>query len=244
MVLGIMQPYFFPYLGYFDLINYSDHWVVFDAVQYMRHGWVNRNRILHPKEGWQYITVPLKRHGRDVLIRDIEISEETDWRRRIIGQLQHYKNKAPYFEKIIRLVEECLSIVEPFLSPLNVAILDKLCQYMGIPFEYQYFSEMNLKLGVVEGPGDWALCIAEAMGAKEYVNPPGGEGIFDRSKFERAGIKLTIRNLRPIKYECKSYEFVPGLSIIDVLMWNSPDKVRGYLEASASKALSEKCKIG
>jgi hypothetical protein len=231
MIVGIMQPYFFPYLGYFDLINYSDCWVVFDVVQYIRHGWLNRNRILHPKEGWQYIIVPLKKHGRNVLIKDVKISDGVNWRGHMIGQLQHYKKRAPYFERIIKLVDECLSIDEHFLSPLNVAILDKVCQYIGIPFKYRYFSEMNLKLGAVEGPDDWALRISEAIGAKEYVNPPGGEGIFDPFKFEQAGIKLTIRNLPYIKYESICYEFIPGLSIIDVLMWNSPDQVRGYLEA-------------
>jgi WbqC-like protein family len=238
-----MQPYFFPYLGYFDLISYSDNWVVFDAAQYIRHGWVNRNRILHPKEGWQYVIVPLRKHGRNVLIKDVEINEERDWRGRIIGQLQHYKNKAPHFDRIIKLINECLSIGTPFLSPLNVAMLEKVCQYMGIPFKYSYFSEMNLELGTVKDPGDWALLIAKAIGAKEYVNPPGGRSIFDPSKFEKAGIKLTIRNLAPIEYECKGYEFVPGLSIIDVLMWNSPDKVRDYLIAAGSRHLSKKCKI-
>jgi WbqC-like protein family len=240
MILGIMQPYFFPYLGYFDLINYSDRWIVFDEIQYIRHGWMNRNRIFHPKEGWQYIIVPLKKHGRDVLIRDVEINEETDWRGRIIGQLQHYRRRSPYFERIIKLVDECLSVDEHFLSRMNTAILDKVCQHIGIPFQYQYFSEMNLKLDTVEEPGDWALRISETMGAKEYVNPRGGEGIFDRAKFEKAGIKLTIRNVPPIEYECKGYEFVPGLSIIDVLMWNSPDKIRGCLESCRKAGLAEK----
>jgi WbqC-like protein family len=240
MVLGVMQPYFFPYLGYCDLINYSYRWVVFDAIQYIRHGWINRNRILHPKKGWQYITVPLKKHGRDVLIKDVEISEETDWRGRIIGQLQHYKKEAPHFEQTIELVEESLSADERFLSRMNASILDKVCEFIGIPFKYEYFSEMDLKLGAVDGPGDWALRISEAMGAKEYVNPQGGEGIFDRAKFEKARIKLTIRNMPLIEYECNGYEFVPGLSIIDVLMWNSPDKVRGYLESYRESSLEEK----
>ena len=75
MKLGIMQPYFFPYLGYFDLIHSVDKWVVFDTPQYIRHGWVNRNRILHPESDWQYIIVPLKKHPRNTPIKEIEIAD-------------------------------------------------------------------------------------------------------------------------------------------------------------------------
>ena len=79
MKVGIMQPYFFPYLGYFDLINRVDKWIVFDTPQYIRHGWVNRNRILHPHQGWQYIVVPLKKHDRDTSINQIETADPTEW---------------------------------------------------------------------------------------------------------------------------------------------------------------------
>jgi len=82
-----MQPYFIPYLGYFDLINRTDCWVVFDTVQYIRHGWVNRNRILHSDSGWQYIMVPLKKHSRKAAIKDIEIAANIDWKNRILAQL-------------------------------------------------------------------------------------------------------------------------------------------------------------
>ena len=230
MILGIMQPYFFPYLGYFDLINYSEHWIVFDTTQYIRHGWVNRNRILHPNEGWQYIIVPLKKHSREILIKDVEVNEDPKWIYRVMGQLQHYKKKATFFGEVCRLLEHCLHVKEVSLARLNVAILERICQYLEIKFEYEYFSEMNLTLGPVEGPGDWALRISEAMGANEYVNPPGGKTIFDVSKFKELGIRLTIRNLPPIEYQCPGYDFIPNLSIIDVLMWNSPDKVKAYLD--------------
>jgi hypothetical protein len=127
------------------------------------------------------------------------------------------------------LVKECLAVEESSLSRLNVAILEKVCLYLGMSFQYEYFSEMVLELGPVERPGDWALRIAESLDAKEYVNPPGGEAIFDASRFKAAGIKLNIRNLPHMEYKCRSYNFVPDLSIIDVLMWNPPEKVKGYL---------------
>lgn len=94
MKLGIMQPYFFPYLGYFSLIKHTDRFILFDTVQFIRHGWIERNRILKPNEGWQYIQVPLiKDKGRDTVIKDVKIRNTENWQQKIIAQLQHYKKK-------------------------------------------------------------------------------------------------------------------------------------------------------
>ena len=229
MKLGIMQPYFFPYLGYFDLIYQTDRWIVFDTVQYIRHGWINRNRVLHPKKGWLYIIVPVK-YSRDTLIMAVRIADDGKWKKRILGQLQHYKKKAPFYVQTIHLVEECLEIEESFVSRLNVRILEKVCSVLGIKFDYQFFSEMKLELGPINGPGDWALRISQVLGATEYVNPPGGAALFSPEEFRSAGIKLTIRQIPPMEYQCDGYEFIPNLSIIDVLMWNEPEKVKEYLE--------------
>ena len=234
MILGIMQPYFFPYIGYVDLINYTDRWVVFDTAQYIRHGWMNRNRILHPKSGWQYIIVPLRKHSRDTLIKDIVVSDYLGWKSRILGQIMHYRRKAPYFRDTYRLVEECMDVGETLLSRLNVAILDRVCHHLGISFRYEYFSEMNLELSSVEAPGDWALRIAEALGAEEYANPPSGIDLFDPQRFGELGIKLTIRNIPALEYRCKGYQFIPDLSIIDVLMWNPVERIKDYLDAHRS----------
>lgn len=230
MKLGLTQPYFFPYLGYFDLIYQTDQWIVFDSVQYIRRGWGNRNRVLHQNQGWQYLVIPLKKHSRDTSIRDIEIVDDDKWQDKIIGQLQHYKKHAPYFKQTMSIVEKGIVSDNVSLARLNVNCLSLVCQYLGIEFRYQYFSNMHLDLGPIDGPGDWALRVSEALGATEYVNPPGGVAIYDPEKFNAAGIKLTIRRLPPIEYECHRYEFIPHLSIIDVLMWNAPEKVRAHLE--------------
>ena len=97
MKLGIMQPYLFPYLGYFDLIHCTDRWIVFDTAQYIRHGWINRNRILHPTSGWQYFIIPVKKQSRNTPICDIQVSDNPGWRARVLGQLEHYRKRAPYF---------------------------------------------------------------------------------------------------------------------------------------------------
>jgi hypothetical protein len=226
-----MQPYFFPYLGYFDLVHQATKWIVFDTVQYIRHGWINRNRILHPNKGWQYIGVPLKGHSRDASIAEIEIARDNrGWQERILGQLQHYKKRAPYFRETITLVEQSLYSEKTSIVRLNVNCLSLVCQYLEMPFEYELFSEMHLELGPIDGPGDWALKISEALGATEYINPPGGVSIFEPEKFRAAGIKLTIRQLPPLEYQCSGYEFMPNLSVIDLLMWNSPQQIRSHLE--------------
>jgi hypothetical protein len=236
MTLGIMQPYFFPYLGYFELISRSDHWIVFDTAQYIRHGWVNRNRILHPTTGWQYIIAPLKQHARETAINQVETQSYDQWQSRILGQLQHYKKKAPGFALASGLVEDCLSYGETNLSRLNVITLRKTCELLDIPFKCQIFSEMNLEHGPVDGPGDWALRISEALHATEYINPPGGLELFDQNAFVRSGVKLIIQDPFEFTYQCRGYQFEPGLSVIDVLMWNQPEDIKAYLTIRKNKS--------
>lgn len=227
MKLGIMQPYFFPYLGYFNLINHADRWIVFDTAQYIRHGWVNRNRILRPRGGWQYIIVPLKKCSRETAIKDVVIDNRLNWKDRVTGQLQHYR-KAPHFKETMRLVKECLAPEEDSLARMNTSILAEVCAHIGIDFDSSVFSQMALKIGPVNAADEWALGICKALGADEYINAPGGERLFDKEKYRRNGIRLTFGGLPPLEYE--SREFIPDLSIIDLLMWNEPRRIKSHLE--------------
>jgi hypothetical protein len=237
MILGAMQPYFFPYLGYFDLINRTDRWIVFDTPQYMREGWVNRNRILHSQQGWQYIIVPLKKHHRDTPINQVEAVEFPDWRRRIIHQFTHYRGRAPYYHQTIALLEDCFAGPETNLSRLNVHCLGKVCRYLGIPWAPKIFSEMNLPLGPVRESADWALRIAEAAGAGEYLNPPGGAALYDAERFARHGIRLRIQEDFNFEYDCGPFSYVPKLSVLDVLMWVSPGEIKAHLDRAKTPSL-------
>lgn len=230
MKLGIMQPYFAPYVGYFDLIRRCDQWIVFDSAQYIRHGWVNRNRILHPNKDEQYVIVPLRKHARETAIKDIEIVPGDEWRARIRGQLQHYRGKAPHFRAVADLVSSVLDLDTPSLSHLNVWFLRQVCVRLGIPSNFQIFSEMKLALPKISEPGQWALEISTALGATEYLNPPGGGSLFNATEFSARGIKLTIQEPIDFVYACPGYQFVGGLSIIDVMMWNSPEEIIRRLE--------------
>ncbi len=159
------------------------------------------------------------------------VNDDIGWRDTLLGQLQHYRKHAPYFNAVSDLVCASVRETDGSLARLNVASLARVCDYLEIPFRYSLFSEMELDLGSVEGPGDWALRIAEAMGASEYVNAPGGAHLFDQSKFRAAGITLTIQSPLDFSYSCCRYEFQSGLSIVDVMMWNSPGSIRAYLTA-------------
>lgn len=231
MKLGIMQPYFFPYLGYFSLIKNVDKWIVFDTVQYIEHGWVNRNRIIHPnKPEDMYIIVPLKSHTRNTKIKDIYINNEERYKEKILAQIWNsYKKRAPFFKETYELVEEVLSLETKNIVDLNVYGMDLIMKYLEIPFDYQIFSKMDLKIDKVNDAGEWALNISKAMGADIYINPPGGINIFDRNKFEKSNIKLKFLKVKLEEYSQKKSKFIEGLSIIDVMMFNSKEKINEML---------------
>ncbi len=224
-----MQPYLFPYLGYFQLIDATERWVVFDTPQFIRHGWVNRNRILHPTEGAQYILAPLVKRPRHTPIRDMVLADKPACLERIRGQFQHYRKHAPYFGQTIALIEAAFEGDEPQLCALNVRALELCCDRLGIGLDTRIFSEMKMELGTVDGPGDWAPKIAGALGANAYVNPPGGEGLFDPTQFAGIGVKLEILETQLTPYAQGRRPFEPGLSILDVFMWNSPEEARALL---------------
>lgn len=225
MRLGIMQPYFFPYIGYFQLINAVDKWIVFDLVQYIEKGWINRNRILHPdrEKDWLYITVPVQRHKRTDKIGDMVINDNIAWREEIEGKLSAYR-KAPYYEDTMGLVRQCLAFSDSGLSGFVTNAIMRICGYLDISTPIEVASRMNMSLPEAEHAGQWALHISAALAADEYVNPYGGYEIFDEREFESRNIKL--RFIKPIltPYVQRKGRFIPGLSIIDVLMWNGRDQ--------------------
>lgn len=231
MKLGIMQPYFFPYLGYFSLIKHTDEFILLDTVQFIRHGWIERNRILKPSNGWQYIMVPLKKHSRETLIKDIEIINDQPWKEKILAQLQHYRKQAPYFSNVIGILNEIFSKEYVSIVDLNLSSLKIICNYLGINTLIQVFSRMYIKIKPVNAPDEWALNICKAQdNVDEYWNPPGGQSFFDRKKYENAGINLKFHSILFTQYNQKRNEFIPGLSILDVMMFNSVEEINKMLD--------------
>lgn len=231
MKLGIMQPYFLPYLGYISLIKHTDRFILFDTVQFIRHGWIERNRVLKQNEGWLYIQVPLIKTGRDTLIKDIQINNVENWKNKILSQLQIYKKIAPNYFKVIKLLDEVFEDEYFNIVHLNKRALEKICDYLGINRKIDVFSEMNLEIETAKEPDEWALNICKALGnANEYWNPAGGMTFFDKSKYENSGIVLKFQKVVLSPYNQKRTEFEDGLSIIDVLMFNSVEEINLMLD--------------
>lgn len=230
MKLAIMQPYFFPYIGYFALIKQADQFILFDTPQYIRHGWIERNRILKQNGEPLYIKVPLKKHNRDIAINNLLINNSENWKEKIFAQLIPYKKKAPNYWKVISLLKEIFEDDTDSIVELNYKSLKKTCNYLGISTPISIWSDMNVKIDGVKAPDEWALNICSALNADTYFNPIGGSSFFDRAKYEKAGIELKFLEMIPVTYKQLSNDFTPFLSIIDVMMFCEIEKTNDLLD--------------
>lgn len=229
--VGIMQPYFFPYIGYFGLIAHSDRWIVFDPVQYIRKGWMNRNRVLKGGGGEKYVSITVAPHERSTLIRDVHLAPEQDRFDHFLRQLDAYKLlRAPYYSVVTELLRSCFDTSTDKLVPFLTQSLQRTCEYIGIPFRYEIYSEMQLTHAEPSHPMEWSLFTCEELGVAEYINPPGGRSFFDPERFRQSGIRLLFHEQRLTEYDQRMAQFIPGLSIIDVMMFNSPPEIRAMLD--------------
>ncbi len=233
MKLAIMQPYFFPYIGYSSLIKHTDKFILFDEVQFIRHGWIERNRILKQTGGWMYIKVPIiKKEGRATLIKDILIDNEQPWREKIFAQLIHYKKKAPYYFTVHNILTRVLNNHFDFLVDLNKTSLFAVCEYLDINRNIEVFSEMSLNIQQPDAPDEWALNICNSIpNVSEYINPIGGKDIFDETKYKKTKLKLSFLEQSKSPYNQGGDVFEPALSVLDVLMFNSKSQVINMLDS-------------
>lgn len=233
MTLAIMQPYLFPYIGYWQLIANSDEFVFFDVVQYKKRSWMNRNRILHPNasKDFLYISIPIKKHSQGTLISDVVLNNTEKWQDKILGQLTVYKKlKAPFYNETIDLIKTIFSKgYESFLS-LSIESTKVICNYLDMDLKYQIASDIDFDRDQIEGPADWALEISKKLKATNYINPHGGYKIFDEDKYNTndIDIKFLKSNLTPYK-QSRRENFTSGLSIIDLLMFQSKEEIQSLL---------------
>lgn len=223
----MMQPYFFPYLGYFSLIERADVFVLFDDAQFIRHGWVDRNRILKPSgDDWQYIRVPLRSSPRHTAIAQKQIDDGQPWRERLLAQVEHYRRRAPHYEPVRSLLLDTLAPDHRTIAEVDGAAIREVCRYLGITTEIVEFSSLDVTLPIDPEPDDWALATCRALdGVDSYCNPIGGRHLFDPGKYERAGITLDFLQSELPAYPQLGGPFQPGLSILDVMMFNSVTEV-------------------
>ena len=224
-----MQPYFFPYIGYFQLMNLCDEFIVFDNVQYIKRGWINRNRILHPEGTSTYINVPIQKSKRNTLIKDILIDNKVEWKQSIINRLKQYYKDAPYKKEVITFVESCLSEEFEYLRELNTHLLKKTCNYLNINCHITTLSKASFEYEDATAPDEWGLNICKSLNAKTYINAPGGIAFYEKGKYVKEDIELKFINPTFISYIQNCENFIPGLSILDVMMFNSVKDIQKML---------------
>lgn len=231
MKIGIMQPYFLPYVGYYQLINHVDLFVLFDDVQFIRKGWINRNRIVNADGGSSYINVPIQKCSLSTKIRDVRVKPGESWKTKILSQCEtSYRKKAPHYWKVSKLLSDGLNN-DDFINivELNKRLLEISCKYIGIDTKIIISSEQGFDYSSIVNSGDWALEISNQLGAKEYINPISGREIFDKSKFQNANIDLRFIRSKPYNYE-QHDTFVPDLSILDLMMFNGEEELVRLVE--------------
>jgi hypothetical protein len=225
--LAAMQPYFFPYLGYLQLMSTVDCWVIFDTPQYIRHGWVNRNRVLSPsKAGWKYIRIPLVKASRRTPIREMKIADtRVDWKTELTRILAYYQQlRAPFYEETMDFVATATRSTSTWLSEVLIETLDATVSHLGIEMKNQsIFSQLPGLPIEADHAGQWALKICQRLGATTYINLPGGRSIFQAEEFQAGGVELQFLDPVLSRYHQGSGPFLEGLSILDVLMWNGAE---------------------
>lgn len=227
MKVALMQPYFFPYIGYFQLIDAVDEFVIFDNAQYIRRGWINRNRILNAQKETVYINIPVQKAPRETKIKDMVI-DNSNWKDTIFHQLKYYR-KAPHYDFMMDFLNDGLNSNTPSLSELNTSLLKKVCNLLEIDTTITVLSEQFPFLNDMNAADEWGIEVSKALDATTYINAIGGMDFYDPQKYRAHGLDIQF-----VKTELKPYQqfqniFVPGLSIIDVLMFNQPDEVKEML---------------
>lgn len=226
MKLAIMQPYFFPYIGYWQLIHGVDRFVIYDDVNYITRGWINRNRILNFGESI-YITVPLHHSSPNKRICDISLQPSAIWRDKLVRMVENTYRKAPFFDECFPIIENLIRHDANNLSDYLVHQLRTLSAFIGINTEFVVTSRCyeNNELSGQERVID--ICKREV--ATAIINPQGGQALYERTAFTRCGVDLKFLIPSAIEYKQFGTVRVPWLSIIDVMMFNSKSQLRTLL---------------
>lgn len=227
MKIGIMQPYIFPYIGYFQLINAVDKFVIYDDVNFINKGWINRNRTLNNgKES--LFSIPLKEASQNKLINEIEVNWDSAWKSKFLKTLEQCYKKAPFYQETLSIIEQTLQIDNEPISKVIENNLRLICHYLDIKTEIISSSAIykNTHLKAQERILD--ICLQEK--ATHYINPIGGLELYDKDFFEVKSIKMNFIKSNTIDYKQYKNEFVPWLSMIDVLMFNSKEQIKEFLD--------------
>lgn len=231
MKAAIMQPYLFPYIGYFQLINAVDKFVIYDDIEYTKKGWINRNRYLQNGKDTLF-TISLKKDSDFLTVKERNIAEnflQTDLPK-ILARLKNSYLKAPFFKEVFPLVEEIFSHSDGNLFEYVFNSIKTVSDYLEIKTELLISSEIS-ESKHLRGKNR-VIRICNDLRAKTYINPIGGIEMYFKEEFAENGLQLLFLRTKGISYLQHKHEFVPNLSIIDVLMFNSKEQVINFLNTN------------
>ena len=228
MKLAIMQPYIFPYIGYFQLINSVDNFVLYDNIQFTKKGWINRNRILVNGKD-DYISFPLKKDS-DFLNIDQRMLADSfkEDKNKMLRKLEACYSKAPEFKSVMPLVSGIVNFEDNNLFRFIYNSIKQVCDFLEIKTEFIISSTLPVDHDL-KGQ-DKVIAICKSLGATTYINPPGGIELYSKDLFKQNNIDLKFLIPDKIEYQQFNPTFVPWLSIIDVMMFNSKEKIKEYLD--------------
>lgn len=229
MKVAVMQPYLFPYIGYWQLINAVDKFVILDDVNYIMRGFINRNKILLNGQPYQF-TIPIKKASQNKLIMDTELNFLQEDKRKFLLTIHNAYRKAPYFEKVMPMIEEIIHNPENDLTKYIRYSIERITQYLDIKTEILVSSQIEKRSDLKAQ--DKIIEICKCLGADIYINPCGGRTLYQHSDFEQAGMKLFFLDTKSehITYNQRQKEFSGNLSIIDILMFNDAKTIQSFLE--------------
>ncbi len=227
MRLAIMQPYFLPYIGYFQLIDSVDLFVVYDDVNYIKKGWINRNNIQVGHKSHLF-SLPLQSVSQNKYINETQLDTNPIWKSNLLKTIQQSYRKAPFFDTVFPLLESIVGYEEQNLARYCAHSLQEISNYLQLETRFVTSSEIE-KDHSVKGQ-DKILEICKKLHATDYINAIGGMALYDRSAFSDAGIALHFLKTNPITYRQFKDEFIPWLSIIDVMMFNDIAQTNALLQ--------------
>ncbi len=229
MKLAIMQPYFFPYIGYFQLINAVDKFVFYDDVNFIKQGWINRNRVLMNGKDFLFI-VPIENVSSFTLIKDSYIKSNIypQWKNKFIKTLEQSYKKAPFYSQAFSIIENILNSNYKTISELAIMSVKQIAVYLNIKTEYIISSERYVNQDLEKKTRLIDICKHEKV--TNYINAIGGIELYKKEDFVKEGIQLSFIKSLNIEYKQFNNVFVPWLSIIDVMMFNSAEEIIGMLD--------------
>lgn len=231
--VAVMQPYFFPYLGYFQLLAHVDVFVVHDDAQYVKQSWINRNRILDHGAA-AYLTLPVNSRSHRQQICEKRLHEPRRHQRQLLAKIRDAYHAAPQLDRVCAFLEPLFPGADETIAAFNVRALRALQELLELPTRFVLASEEAYPRCRTAQERVIGICLDE--GGSRYVNPIRARalGLYDEAAFRAAGLELSYLDLKPdVRYEQHGGPFVPDLSIIDVLMFNSFTRTRELLERFA-----------